>query len=49
MTRTARQELKLHAAELAVKLAEEKIRGEITDADHERLLARFVTGLGEKQ
>jgi F-type H+-transporting ATPase subunit b len=47
MTRTARQELKLHAAELAVKLAEEKIRGEITDADHKRLLARFVTGLGE--
>lgn len=49
MTRTAQQELKLHVAELSVRLAEETIRSEITGADHERLLARFVTRLGEKQ
>jgi F-type H+-transporting ATPase subunit b len=49
ITRAAQQELKLHVAELSVKLAEENIRSGITDADHERLLARFVTKLGEKQ
>ena len=48
MTRTARQELKKQAAELAVKLAEESIREEISDADQERLLARFVDELGGK-
>ena len=46
MTRTAEQKLKLHAAELAVRLAEEKIRGEISAADQERLLRRFVEKLG---
>jgi len=48
LTRAAQLELKLHAAELSVKLAEEKIQNEITDADHGRLFARFVTKLGEK-
>lgn len=48
IARAAQQELKLHVAELSVRLAEENIRSEITGADHERLLARFVTKLGEK-
>jgi F-type H+-transporting ATPase subunit b len=48
MTRTAQHELRLHAAELSVKLAEEKIQNEISDADHERLLNRFVSKLGGK-
>ncbi len=48
MTRAAHIELKLHAAELAVNLAEEKIRSEITDSDQQRLFGRFVTKLGGK-
>jgi len=48
MTRTAQQELRLHAAELSVGLAEEKIQNEISGADHERLLNRFVSKLGGK-
>jgi F-type H+-transporting ATPase subunit b len=49
MTQAAQQALKTHAAELSVQLAEETIRREITGADHERLLAGFVTKMGEKQ
>lgn len=49
VARAAKQALKLHAAELSVRLAEENIRGEITRADHERLLAVFVAKLGEEQ
>jgi F-type H+-transporting ATPase subunit b len=48
MTRTAQQELKLHAAKLSVQMAEERIQSEITDADHERLFSRFVEKLGGK-
>jgi F-type H+-transporting ATPase subunit b len=48
MTRTAQQELRLHAAELSVQMAEEKIQNEISAADHERLLNRFVSKLGGK-
>jgi F-type H+-transporting ATPase subunit b len=48
MTRTAQQELKLHAAKLSVQMAEERIQSEITDADHERLFHRFVEKLGGK-
>jgi len=48
MTRTAQLELKQHAAELSVQLAEERIRSEITDADRERLFSRFVNKLGGK-
>jgi len=48
MTRAARVELKKHAAELTVQLAEEKIRAEITDADRGRLFGRFVRQLGGK-
>lgn len=48
MTRAAQQELRLHAAELSVALAEEKIQNEISGDDHERLLNRFVSKLGGK-
>jgi F-type H+-transporting ATPase subunit b len=49
ITRAAQQELKLHAAELSVQMAEEKIRGEITDADRGRIFSRFVAKLGGKE
>jgi len=49
MLRTAQLELKAHAAELSINLAEEKIRSEITNDDHSRLFTRFVTMLGGKQ
>jgi F0F1-type ATP synthase membrane subunit b/b' len=42
----AQQELKIHVAELSVKMAEEKIRGEITDEDRGRIFSKFVTKLG---
>jgi F-type H+-transporting ATPase subunit b len=46
MTRAAQLELRSHAAELAVQLAEQKIRQEMTEDDRSRLFARFVAGLG---
>lgn len=46
MTQAAVQELKDYAAELSVRLAEEKIRGEMTDEDNRRLVDRFVIKLG---
>jgi F-type H+-transporting ATPase subunit b len=49
MTRAAQQELKVHVAELSVKLAEERIRGEIADTDRNRLFSQFVTKLGGKE
>ncbi len=49
ITRAAQQELKLQVAELSVKMAEEKIRGEITEADRERIFSKFVTKLGGKE
>ncbi len=48
MTRAAQLELKAHAAELSVRLAEEKIRDVITDDDRGRLFGRFVRELGGK-
>ncbi len=48
LTHAARQELKLHAAQLSLQLAEERIQSEITDADHERLFNRFIAKLGGK-
>jgi F-type H+-transporting ATPase subunit b len=48
MTRAAQMELKQHAAELSIRLAEERIRSTITDADQERLFSRFITKLGGK-
>jgi len=46
ITRSAQKELKIHVAELSVQMAEERIRGEITDADRGRIFSRFVTKLG---
>lgn len=46
ITRAAQQELKLQVAELSVKLAEEKVRREITDVDQGRIFSQFVTRLG---
>jgi F-type H+-transporting ATPase subunit b len=46
MTRAAQLELKQHAAELSVRMAEERIRTDITPADRERLFTRFVAKLG---
>ena len=46
MTRAAEIELKAHAAELAVQLAEERIRQEISPEDRQRLFSRFVTKIG---
>jgi len=49
ITRAAQKELKIQVAELSVKMAEEKIRGEITEADRERIFSRFVTKLGGQE
>jgi F-type H+-transporting ATPase subunit b len=49
MTRAAQNELKAHAAEIAVRLAEEKIRRDLTDSDRERLFDRFITRIGGPQ
>jgi F-type H+-transporting ATPase subunit b len=46
MTRSAQIELKAHAAALAVRLAEERIRRDITDEDRARLFERFVSRVG---
>jgi F-type H+-transporting ATPase subunit b len=48
MTRAGHLELKAHAAELSVRLAEEKIREVITDEDRARLFGQFVRQLGGK-
>ncbi len=47
MTRAAQLELRQYAAELSIRMAEERIRHEITPADRERLFSRFVTKLGD--
>ncbi len=46
MTRAAQIELKAHASELAVKLAEDMIRHEMTEEDRNRLFERFVAKVG---
>ncbi len=46
MIKAGQMELRAHAAELSVKLAEEKIRREITDEDRRRLFSGFVARLG---
>ena len=48
MTRAAQLELRAYAANLSIKMAEERIRGEITDADRNRLVADFIGDLKEK-
>ena len=42
LTRTAELELRREAAELAIRLAEERLRTEIRDEDRTRLFARFL-------
>lgn len=49
MTRSAEGELRSHAADLAVRLAEERIRAEMTDDDRGRLFERFVSRLGDRR
>ena len=48
MTRAAQLELKSYVAELSVKMAEEKIRSEITGTDQSRLFSDFISDLGGK-
>jgi len=49
IARAAQQELKPRVRELPAKMAEERIRGEISDADRERILCQFVRTLGGEQ
>ncbi len=49
MTRAAQLELQAHAVELSIKLAEERIRRDITDEDRGRLFQDFVAKLGGKE
>jgi len=49
MTRAAQTELRKHAAELALQLAEARIRSEISDEDRRRLFDGFVTRVGAGQ
>lgn len=48
MTRSAELDLRSHAADLAVRLAEDKVRAEMTEDDRGRLFERFVDRLGSK-
>ncbi len=45
--RAAKKALKIHTAELSVKLAEDIIMSEMTEADSERLLSSFIAKLGD--
>ncbi len=49
MTRAALLELREHVAELSVRLAEDRIRREITEEDKSRLISGFMRGLEEKR
>jgi F-type H+-transporting ATPase subunit b len=49
MTRAAQFELKAHVAELSVQLAREKIQGEMTEDDRNRLFTRFIDRLGGRE
>ena len=46
LTRAAQIEIKEYAADLAIRSAEEQIRGEISDEDRGRLFASFLNKLG---
>ncbi len=46
--RSVRKELKEYAAHLAVRLAEERIRGELSESDERRLAERFFSDLSSK-
>ena len=45
--RTAKRELVRHAADLAVNLASDRIKGSITREDHDRLSARYIRDVSE--
>jgi F-type H+-transporting ATPase subunit b len=49
LTRAAQLELKAHAAKLSVRIAEGKIRDEMTVEDKRRLFARFVARVGGRE
>jgi F-type H+-transporting ATPase subunit b len=49
ITREAYLDLKAHAAELAVTLAGQKIKGQITEEDRRRLFENFLAGLEDKK
>lgn len=49
ITREAYLDLKARAAELAVSLAEQKLKGQITDEDRRRLFENFRADLEEKK
>jgi F-type H+-transporting ATPase subunit b len=46
MRKAARQELKTHVAELAVRLAEERLKSAIGPVEHKKIVERFVEDLG---
>lgn len=46
MRKAARQELKAHVAELAVRLAEERLKSSIGPVEHKKIVERFVEDLG---
>ena len=47
--RRARKVLQQEAADLAVKLAEERLKSEVTEQDRERLVSEFVTTVANGQ
>ncbi len=49
LTRAAQLELKAHAADLSVRLAENRIKSEMTEDDQRRLFARFVAKVGGRE
>ena len=49
LTKIAQQDLRTHAAQLSVRLAEEQIRSDIKDEDRQNLFAGFLQGLGGKK
>jgi F-type H+-transporting ATPase subunit b len=49
LTRAAELALRREAAELSIRLAEERIRSDITDDDRKRLFSRFVGSLEGRQ
>jgi F-type H+-transporting ATPase subunit b len=47
--RIAKQEILEHAANLSVQLASERIKKEVTPADHDRLVDRYLSQVKEQQ
>jgi F0F1-type ATP synthase membrane subunit b/b' len=46
-TRTARQELREHAAALAVGVAAERLRQTLTPEEQRRLAEQYISGVGD--